>query len=136
MRINIRSCAQSMNIVVLDYGRLPADVDFPPLEANRYGWEQYPELTGEQVSERCWRADVIVNLGSVLDGAQLAELGKLRLLIVADDPARLLPLTLLRERGVRVEHLSCVNLDDRAAAQDLCNRIAACIDGFMCEAPG
>lgn len=42
----------AVKVVVLDGARLPADVEFPPLEVDKYGWEQYPQLSGEDIAER------------------------------------------------------------------------------------
>lgn len=54
----------AINIVVLDYGGLPADADFPPLRATRYRWEQYPSTPAALIAERGARAHVLVTLNT------------------------------------------------------------------------
>ena len=54
----------AIKVVVVDGAQLPAGVDFPPLDAAKYGWEQYPALTEEDIAERCWRADIVVALAT------------------------------------------------------------------------
>ena len=46
-----------MNVVVVDSQLLGTDADFPMLDIAKFGWEQYLNLEGNGVIERCWRAD-------------------------------------------------------------------------------
>ena len=69
----------TVKVVVVDAAQLPAGVEFPPLEAEKYGWEQYPGLDGNDIAERCWRADIVVTLGAAIDSASLEKMHKLGL---------------------------------------------------------
>jgi hypothetical protein len=46
-----------VNIVVVDGVELAPNVDFPPLEAEKYGWLQYPRLGYGEIAPTCASAD-------------------------------------------------------------------------------
>ncbi|MFN2337945.1 MAG: hypothetical protein ABR544_03125 [Gammaproteobacteria bacterium] len=50
-----------MNIVVVDGAELAPNVDFPPLEAEKYGWLQYPRLGDGEIAPTCWRNNVVIH---------------------------------------------------------------------------
>ncbi|WJW75838.1 hypothetical protein QVG61_01750 [Thiohalobacter sp. IOR34] len=95
-----------MKVVVVDAAHLPGAVDFPMLDMDRFGWEQYPQLEGEALRERCWRADVVVSLATPLTAADLEAMFKLRLVLVAgelpvdDEAAAARGIELVRLAGV------------------------------------
>jgi len=121
----------AIKIVVVDSARLPAGVDFPPLDADKYGWEQYPSLTGEDIVERCWRADIVVALATAIELTALEKMPRLKLLIVAAEAARHLDQDALQEYGV--EHLVFPSAQCKGAieAEDLCKRISQAIDRYI-----
>ncbi len=121
----------AINIVVVDAARLPAGVEFPPLEAARYGWEQYLSLEGEALRERCWRANVLVVLDTAIGAPELAAMPRLELLVAAGGAGAGLDRAVAEARGVRVQTMADADLGDPAAAQALCGRIVAAIDAFI-----
>ena len=70
-----------MNIVVLDGKVLGDKAEFHPLEADKYGWQQYPQLEGDDITERCWRSDIVVTLATPLLATDLDKMAKLKLVI-------------------------------------------------------
>jgi hypothetical protein len=54
----------AIKVVVVDAAQLPPGVEFLPLEARKFGWEQYPDSSHDELAERCWKADVLVSLAT------------------------------------------------------------------------
>lgn len=121
----------AIKIVVLDAAQLPSGVDFPPLNTDKYGWEQYPQLEGEDIAERCWRADIVVSLSTAIGLEALQKMVKVGLLICAGEACRLLDQNAAGERGVELLAFPDARFDTAEAAQDVCNRIAAAIDHYI-----
>lgn len=120
-----------MNIVIMDSARLAPGVDFPPLEAERYGWLQYPQLQGGEIAATCWRSDVVVSLGTVLEADKLEQCKRLELLVLGAAADRLVDRALLRGRDIELEEVSDVDWSDAAAAAAGCKRIVAAIDAYI-----
>jgi hypothetical protein len=74
-----------MNIVVIDAEALPQGVDFPLLDLDKYGWQQYLALEGDDLVERCWRSDIVISLKTDINAEALNGWHKLSLLIVPAD---------------------------------------------------
>jgi lactate dehydrogenase-like 2-hydroxyacid dehydrogenase len=121
----------AIKVVVLDSGRLPGGVDFPPLELDKYGWEQYPGLSGDEVAERCWRADIVVSLGTPIDRAALEKMHKLGLLICVGPACSGIDQAAVRERGVELMGFPDADYASVGAAEDLCMRVSAAIDHYV-----
>lgn len=121
----------SIKIVVLDAARLPAGVDFPPLAAKKYGWEQYPHLSEDDIAERCRRADIVVTLGTAIEVAALEKMIKLGLLICAGDACGRVDQVAAAGRGVEILAFPDESLDSVSGAQSLCQRISAAIDYYI-----
>ena len=120
-----------MNIVVLDAAELAPDVDFPPLEAEKYGWLQYPRLEYGEIAPTCWRSNIVISFATPLDAACLAELKLIRLLVTGRDAGTLVDRELLRQRGIEVAELPDVDWRDPAQASSGCERIVETINTFL-----
>jgi len=122
----------AVKIVVVGSGQLPAGVEFPPLQASRYGWEQYPSLADAELVDRCWRAEIVVLLAPdiVVDRAVLEKLSRLRLLVTVGDPARL-DQGAAGDQGVELLGFPDVLDSDPVRTQELCNRIVWAIDHYL-----
>lgn len=123
----------AVKIVVVDSAQLPSGAEFPPLKANKYGWEEYPCLTAEELLDRCWRAEIIVLLSSHInvDRAMMEKMPRLQLVITVGDAAAQLDQVAARDQGVELLAFSDALGSDVAAAQDLCNRITQAIDYYL-----
>lgn len=121
----------SIKVVVLDAARLPAGVDFPPLETAKYGWEQYPQLNDEEIAQRCWRADIVVTLGTAIDASALGKMVKIGLLICAGSACARVDQSAVAARGVELLAFSDADFTSVTAAQDLCNRVSAAINHYI-----
>jgi lactate dehydrogenase-like 2-hydroxyacid dehydrogenase len=127
-----------IKVVVLDAGQLPAGVEFPPLEVAKYGWEQYPALSGEEIPERCWRADIIVSLGTAIDRRILEKLHRLKLLIGFGEVFQSLDQELARTRGVELLAFQEPISSESGAVQVQCNQVSQAIEHYLrnSENPG
>lgn len=121
----------AIKVVVVDGARLPESVEFPPLETEKYSWEQYPALSKEGIADRCWRTDILISLGTPIDRSILEELQRLKLVIAADNACAALDLAAARENGVAVLEFPDFNCADPAEAQVLCADIARAIDDYI-----
>lgn len=121
----------AIKVVVLDAAQLPVGVDFPPLESDKYGWEQYPKLSGDDIAERCWRADIVVTLGTPIDRPLLEKMVKIGLLICAGSACSLVDQAAAAERGVELLAFSDADYTSATTAQDLCNRVSAAINHYI-----
>ncbi len=121
----------SIKVVVLDAAQLPAGVDFPPLDIDKYGWEQYPQLVGEDIAERCWRADIVVTLGTPVEPSALGRMVKIGLLICAGGACAQVDQVTVAERGVELLAFPDADYATVASAQDLCDRVSAAINHYI-----
>ena len=119
----------AVKIAAVGSAQLPSGTEFPPLEATKYGWEQYCSLP----ADRCWRAEIVVLLWSDrrVDRPIMEELPRLRLLIAVGDAAAQLDQAAARDRGVELLVFPEALGSDAVAAQDLCNCITQAIDHYL-----
>jgi phosphoglycerate dehydrogenase-like enzyme len=121
----------AVRVVVVDGGRLPAGVDFPPLQVEKYGWEQYPQLSGDDIADRCWRADIVVSLGTPVDRALLEKLTRVALLICAGEACSRVDQAAVAACNVELLGFPDAELASTAGAQDLCDRVSAAINHYI-----
>ena len=121
----------AIKVVVLDCGRLPAGVDFPPLRVDKYGWEQYPQLSADDIADRCWRADIVVTLATPIDEPALEQMSRLGLLICVGEACAQLDQAGALARGIELLAFPDVQYSSTATAQDLCDRVSAAIDHYI-----
>jgi len=128
----------AIKVVVLDGERLPIGVEFPPLAVEKYGWEQYPQLCGDDIAERCWRADIVVTLGTAIDRTALEKMVKVGLVICAGSACEHLDQAALAARGTELLAFADAELGTAAGAQDLCDRVSAAINHYIrtCDRSG
>lgn len=123
----------TMKVVVVDGARLPESVEFPPLETEKFSWEQYPDLNGAEIMDRCWRTDILVSLGSSIDRSMLDGLQRLKLVITAGDACAALDQAAALNNGVEVLFFANADCADPAEARDLCESIVRAIDYYIRE---
>ena len=121
----------AIKVVVLDSRLLPTDVDFPPLDADKYGWEQYPQLQGEEIAERCGRADIVVSLDSAISALEIEKMIKIGLLVCAGPACERVDQAAVAARGVELLAFPEAQYGTRADAQDLCDRVVAAINHYI-----
>lgn len=120
-----------MKIVVVDASRLGAEAEFPPLAADKFAWEQFQVLEGGELTERCWRAHVVVTVSTPLGAGEMERMNMLSLIAVAGGAAGHVDLDAARTAGVAVCHVPDADPADPAQAQRICDEVVANIDAFM-----
>jgi lactate dehydrogenase-like 2-hydroxyacid dehydrogenase len=120
-----------IKVVVVDGAQLPAGVDFPPLEAAKYGWEQYPALADDDIAERCWRAAIVVALATAIDLTALEKMPRLKLLILAGEAWDGVNHDALEEYGVSLLTFPALHCGHSAEAEHLCQHILQAMDRYL-----
>ena len=120
-----------MNIVVLDSEELAPGADFPPLEAEKYGWLQYPRLAHGEIAPTCWRSNIVISLATPLDADCLAELKLIQLLITGRSASTLVDRDLLRQRGIALAEFPDLDWKSPVQAASGCQRIVDTINVFL-----
>jgi len=121
----------TINVVVVDGGKLPAGVEFPPLETAKYGWEQYLQLDADDIAVRCWRADIVVVLSCAIKRANMEKMPRLKLLIIAGEACGRLDQVAARQQGIELLAFPEAEYSEPGEAQDMCNRISNAIDHYI-----
>lgn len=122
-----------MKVVVVDRRCLPEGVEFPPLAAPKYGWEEYPALDAEGIAERCWRTDIVVALDTAIETSLLERMPKLGLLVLVGNACAGWAADTMAG-ATAVLRYPDVDIRDAAQAQVCCNAIAAAIDRHVAGA--
>ncbi len=125
-----------MNIVIPDSQLLPSDVEFPPLTASKFGWQQFLGLDEDELKERCWRSHCVVTLNTSLNAEVLNSMLKLELLVVANHDISLVDTQTAEKNNVTIFHIpdlepSKFDLNNPQQAQQLCNTVVDIIDNYM-----
>ena len=123
-----------MNVVVVDSGVL-GDADFPMLDLNKFGWEQYVKLEGEDVEERCWRADIIVSVSTPINQAIIDKAFKLKLIVAAGDSVNHIDLAAARAREITVCNLPGLRADNASDGQQICDQVVDTINAYLKSTP-
>ena len=121
----------AIKVVVLDGGQLPDGVEFPPLQAEKYGWEQYTSSAREELAGRCWKADILVSLATPIERELLEKMHRLKLVITAGESCEKLDQMAAREQRVELLAYPDVRYRDVAEAQEFCTRVAMAIDHYI-----
>jgi hypothetical protein len=120
-----------IKVVVVDSAQLAAGVDFPPLEAAKYGGEQYPASADDDIAQRCWRADIVVALATAIDLTALEKMPPLKYLIVAGEAWDGVKHDALEEYGVSLLTFPSFHCGHSAEAGHLCRHISPAIDRYL-----
>lgn len=120
-----------MNVVVVDAAHLSGEADFPMLELDKFGWQQYPELEGDELAERCWRSDVIISVDTPIDRKVIDKAFKLKLIVVAGEDASHVELSATRERGITVCNVPTGGASDEKGCELICHQVVENINAYI-----
>ncbi len=123
-----------MNIVVVDSGHLAGEADFPMVDLPKFNWQQYPALAGEEVAERCWRADIVVSVDTPIDSDIIDQAFKLKLIVAAGDGYDHVDHAAARKRGITVCHVPGTDPATAADTTVICNRVVDTINAYLQDA--
>ncbi len=123
-----------MNVVVVDCSVLGEDTDFPMLDIDKFGWEQYLSLEGDDVIERCWRADIIVSANTAIDQTVIDKAFKLKLIVAAGDSTNHIDMKAAKNREITVCNVPGLSPGNIADNQKICDQVVENINAFLkCE---
>ncbi len=122
-----------LKVIVIDSQHLPRDVDFPPLDLYKYGWEQYVDLDRQGIIDQVFRMEVVVSIGTEIDAAMLSEMQRVRLLVVGGRSTVSFPKELAAEQGIVV--CDCGDKTLAAGAEPFCAEVIAVIEAFLADKP-
>lgn len=123
-----------MNIVMIDSDKLAGEADFPLLDLPKFGWQQYPALTGSDIAERCWRADIIITVSTPVDRDVIDQAFKLKLIVAAGNDTGHIDLQAARERGIQVCNVPGRDPNDALQSRAICSEVIAAIDAYIKQA--
>ncbi|MDH5764413.1 MAG: hypothetical protein OEZ38_00245 [Gammaproteobacteria bacterium] len=124
-----------MNVVMIDSDNLAGEADFPMIDLNKFGWEQYPELAQEEVEERCWRSDIIITAATPVNQSVIDKAFKLKLIVAAGDAYDHIDLEAANKRGIKVCHAPGLNCSDKNNTESICLQVVANINAFIHGSP-
>ena len=120
-----------MNIVMLDSGQLAGEVDFPEVELDKFGWQQFVSLDESEVEERCWRADIIISTNTPITAKVIDEAYKLRLIIAAGDKTDHIDHAAAEARNIEIMNVSGLTGDEPKNTEAICNQVVEQINHWL-----
>ncbi len=127
-----------MNIVVLDKEKLPDGVEFPFLQAAKYGWVERPTVEPGEIEEVAWRAHVVVTAATPIPASTLEKLPLLKMVVIVGDFSSspgLIDLQAAASRGVLVSHVPGGDYASSVAAETCCSSVVENIDAMIAGSP-
>jgi len=124
-----------MHIVVIDSSQLAGETDFPMLDMDKYGWQQFMQLEESEVADRCWRSDVIISVATPVTRATIDKAYKLQLIIAASDNTSHIDLDAARERGIAVCNTPGLSPANATQSQTICNQVINNINAWLKKQP-
>jgi len=124
-----------MNVVMIDSNNLPGEVDFPELDLDKFGWQQYLNLEQDEVEERCWRADIIVSAAMPVDHIVIDKAFKLKLIVAAGKNYEHIDMAAAQKRGIKVCHVPELDCTDKNNTPEICSQTVETINAFIHDRP-
>lgn len=120
-----------MNVIMVDAGNLAGDADFPMINLNKFGWQQFIQLDEDEVIERCWRSDIIISAGTPINKQVIDKSFKLQLIVAAGDSYDHIDLDAAAERGIKVCNTPNLIPSNAADTDKLCQQVIDNINAFL-----
>lgn len=120
-----------MNVVMIDSANLAGEADFPMIDLDKFGWQQYLQLEQNEVEERCWRSDVIVSAATTVDRAVIDKAFKLKLIVAAGKRYDHIDIKAAAERGIKVCHVPGLDHSDKNSTDKICSQVIDNINAFI-----
>ena len=116
---------------MLDSGQLAGEVDFPEVELDKFGWQQFVSLDETEVEERCWRADIIISTNTPITAKVIDEAYKLRLIIAAGDKTDHIDHAAAEARNIEIMNVSGLTGDEPIHTEAICNKVVEQINHWL-----
>jgi glycerate dehydrogenase len=124
-----------MHVVVIDSNKLAGEVDFPMIEMDKFGWQQFTQLEATEIADRCWRSDVIISVDTPVTREVIDKAFKLQLIIAAGDNAAHIDMEAARLRGIVVCNTPGLDPGDKAQSQNVCDQVINNINAWLKKQP-
>lgn len=116
---------------MLDSGQLTGEVDFPEVDLDKFGWQQYVSLNETEVEERCWRADIIISTNTPVTAKVIDEAFKLKLIIAAGDSTQHIDHAAARARGIQIMNVARLTGDEAQQTELICTQVVEKINQWL-----
>ncbi|HIJ22125.1 MAG: hypothetical protein HON68_08795 [Gammaproteobacteria bacterium] len=124
-----------MNIVVIDKQNLPEGVEFPFLEAPKYGWVERANVAEEELAELAWRSHVLVTTATRISGFIIEKLPLLKMVAIvgdcADKSCDLVDYEAAAARGIEIAHVPGGGVATATEAEQCMAEVVRNIDAMM-----
>jgi phosphoglycerate dehydrogenase-like enzyme len=117
-----------MKITVLDKAKGLQDFEFPMPKAKKFGWQEFDQLSPQEIVENCWRTHILITLATELPAEILDKLPMLKLVIEAR--AGLVDLEAALAHGIAVSRTP-----NDLSHSHFCQEAVDIIDDFMAGKP-
>jgi len=116
---------------MLDSGQLTGEVDFPEVDLDKFGWQQFVSLDDTEVEERCWRADIIISTNTPVTSRVINEAYKLKLIIAAGDNTEHIDHSAATARNIEVMNVSGLTGDEPQHTEVICKQVVEQINHWL-----
>lgn len=120
---------------MVDSGQLTGDTDFPDVDINKYGWQQFVSLDLDELEERSWRSDVIVSTNTPINAQVINAACKLKLIIAAGDSTAHIDHDAAKARDIQIMNVADINGDTPQNTQLICNQVVEHINAWIKSLP-
>lgn len=124
-----------MHVVVIDSNKLAGEVDFPMIDMDKFGWQQFTQLEETEIADRCWRSDVIISVDTPVTREVIDRAFKLQLIIAAGDNAAHIDMEAARQRGIVVCNTPGLDPGNKAQSQNVCDQVINNINAWLKKQP-
>ena len=128
-----------MNIVVIDKENLPEGVEFPFLEAAKYGWVERAEVSDEELAEVAWRSHILVTTQKKISAAVIERLPLLKMVAIigdcGDQKCDLVDFDAVATRQIHVSHVPGGSVTSAAEAEQCMAEAVRNIDAMIAGDP-
>ncbi|MCW9056871.1 MAG: hypothetical protein OQK47_09665 [Gammaproteobacteria bacterium] len=124
-----------MNVVMIDSHNLAGEADFPEIDLDKFGWQQYLHLQQDEVEERCWRADIIITAAMPVDQTVIDGAFKLKLIVAAGRDYEHIDLQAADKRGIKVCYVPKLDCNDSNSTDKICCQVVENINAFIHDRP-
>jgi len=124
-----------MNVVMIDSHNLAGEADFPVLDLDKFGWQQYLHLEQDEVKDRCWRADIIVSAAMPIDCSVIDKAFRLKLIVAAGKNYDHIDLQAAQKRGIKICHVPELDCNDINSSIEICSQVVENINAFIHDRP-
>jgi len=116
---------------MLDSGQLTGEVDFPEVDLDKFGWQQFVSLDESEVEERCWRADIIISTNTPVTAKVIEEAYKLRLIVAAGEATEHIDHAAAKARNIEVMNISGLIGNKPQHTEAICKQVVEQINHWL-----